>query len=150
MDIRRAKADDLSGIAEIEAEVFSDPWSEQALQPYVCSEGGMCYTASVDGKVIAYVIGRVIAPEGEIYRIATHPAYRRRGIAYRLLDYAVKCEKGRGLEVLFLEVRASNTAAKNLYKSYGFKDMGVRKNYYKDPVEDAVLMVRASKADFPI
>ena len=149
MDIRRAKTDDIADIARIEAEVFSDPWSENALLPYVCSEGGMCYTASSDGRVIAYIIGRVIAPEGEIYRIATHPAYRRRGIAYRLLDYAVKCEKGRGLEVLFLEVRESNTPAKNLYKSYGFKEMGVRKNYYKDPVENAVLMVRAHKADFP-
>ena len=150
MDIRKAIADDAPGIAEIEREIFSDPWHERDIFGYICSEGGMCYTASADGRVIAYVIGRVIAPEGEIYRIATHPAYRRRGIAYRLLDYAVKCEKGRGLEVLFLEVRASNTAAKNLYKSYGFRDMGVRKNYYKDPVEDAVLMVRASKADFPM
>ena len=109
----------------------------------------MCYTASADGRVIAYVIGRVIAPEGEIYRIATDPAFRRRGIAYRLLDYAVKCEKGRGLECLFLEVRESNIPAKNLYKSYGFKEMGIRKSYYKDPVENAVLMVRAHRQDFP-
>ena len=149
MDIRRAKTDDIADIARIEKEVFSDPWSESALLPYVCSDGGMCYTASVDGKVIAYVIGRVIAPEGEIYRIATAPEYRRRGIAYRLLDYAVKCEKGRGLEVLFLEVRESNTPAKNLYKSYGFREVGIRKNYYKEPLENAVLMVRAHRADFP-
>lgn len=149
MDIRRARGDDAAGIARIEAEVFSDPWSEKTVMPYICSEGGMCYTASVDGRVIAYIIGRVIAPEGEIYRIATHPDFRKRGIAYRLLDYAVKCEKGRGLECLFLEVRASNIPAKNLYKSYGFKEMGTRKNYYKDPTEDAVLMVRAHRQDFP-
>ena len=149
MDIRRARTDDAAGIAAIEAEVFPDPWVQKDIMTYICSEGGMCYTASADGRVIAYVIGRVIAPEGEIYRIATDPAFRRRGIAYRLLDYAVKCEKGRGLECLFLEVRESNIPAKNLYKSYGFKEMGIRKSYYKDPVENAVLMVRAHRQDFP-
>ena len=149
MDIRRARTDDAAGIAAIEAEVFPDPWAQKDIMTYICSEGGMCYTASADGRVIAYVIGRVIAPEGEIYRIATDPAFRRRGIAYRLLDYAVKCEKGRGLECLFLEVRESNIPAKNLYKSYGFKEMGIRKSYYKDPVENAVLMVRAHRQDFP-
>ena len=110
----------------------------------------MCYTALIDGKVVAYVIGRVIAPEGEIYRIATKEGYRRRGIAYRLLDYAVKTERGHGLECLFLEVRESNVAARNLYHSYGFKEMGIRKNYYSEPKENAVVMVRVHSADFPI
>lgn len=148
MDIRRARAEDAIGIAQLEARIFPDPWSERDILPYICSEGGMCYTALSEGKVVAYIIGRVIAPEGEVYRVATAPEYRRRGIAYRLLDYTVKCERGRGLECLFLEVRASNTAAKNLYKSYGFRDMGTRKNYYKDPTEDAVLMVRAHSDDW--
>lgn len=150
MDIRRAVADDAPGIAEIEREIFSDPWHERDIFGYICSEGGMCYTALSDGKVVAYVIGRVIAPEGEIYRIATKEGYRRRGIAYRLLDYAVKTERGHGLECLFLEVRESNVAARNLYHSYGFKDMGIRKNYYSEPKENAVVMVRAHSADFPI
>ena len=107
----------------------------------------MCYSAISAGEVIAYVIGRVIAPEGEIYRIATKEGYRRRGIAYRLLDYAVKCEKGHGLETLFLEVRSKNVAARNLYHSYGFRELGERKNYYSDPIDDAVVMVRAHSVD---
>ena len=99
--------------------------------------------------VVAYIIGRVIAPEGEIYRIATRPGFRRRGIAYRLMDYAVKTERGHGLECLFLEVRSANTPARNLYHSYGFREVGARKNYYKDPADDAIVMVKAHSADFP-
>ena len=114
MEIRRAKPDDAPDIARAEAEIFSDPWGERDIFSYICSEGGMCYSAVLDGKVVAYIIGRVIPPEGEIYRIATVPAFRKRGIAYRLLDYAAKTERGRGLECLFLEVRESNVPARIL------------------------------------
>ena len=94
-----------------------------------------------DGKPIAYVLGRLIAPEAEIYRIAVLPDYRQRGIGYRLLSYAVKTERGRGLECAFLEVREGNIAARALYRAFGFSEMGKRKNYYKNPTEDAVVMV---------
>ena len=149
MDIRRAVPDDAPGIAELERDIFPDPWGEKDIFSYICSEGGMCYTAVADGKVVAYILGRVIAPEGEIYRIATRRGYRRRGIAYRLLDYAAKTERGRGLECLFLEVRESNVSARNLYRAYGFRELGERKNYYKDPIEDAVVMVRVHSNDLP-
>ena len=140
-------ADDVPQVAELENEIFSDHWQQKDIFSYVTMASGICYSAISDGKVIAYVIGRMIAPEGEIYRIATAPEYRRRGIAYRLLDYAVKCEKGRGLECLFLEVRSKNVAARNLYRSYGFKEVGERKNYYSNPTDDAVVMLKAHSAD---
>ena len=88
-----------------------------------------------------------IAPEGEIYRVAVDEAYRRRGVAYRLLDYAVKTSRGRGLESLFLEVREQNIPAKNLYKSYGFREVGIRKNYYKNPSDNAVIMLHCHSMD---
>lgn len=147
MEIRRAISDDAVGIGELEELIFSDPWDRKDIFSYICSDTGMCYTAKKDGKIVAYIIGRIIAPEGEIYRIATHPEYRRRGIAYRLLDYAVKTERGRGLECLFLEVRSKNIAARNLYHSYGFRQMGERKNYYSSPTDDAIIMVKAHSAD---
>ena len=84
----------------------------------------------------------VSVPEGEIYRIATKNEYRKRGIAYRLLDFALKTARGAGLESVFLEVRESNVAARNLYRAYGFSEIGVRKNYYKEPTENAVLMMK--------
>ena len=147
MEIRRALPRDASAIADAEREIFSDAWSERSITDAISTEGAMCYVAEKDGKTVAYVLGRIIAPEGEIYRIATLPEYRGRGIAYRLLSYAHKTELGRGLETLFLEVRSQNTAALALYRAFGFANMGIRKKYYKDPVDDAIVMLLASKAD---
>ena len=105
----------------------------------------MCYSAvDENGNVVAYVLGRLIAPEAEIYRVAVRMDKRRRGIGYRLLDYAVKSERGHGLESVFLEVRASNVPARNLYRSYGFSEIGERKNYYRDPTENAIIMFRGN------
>ena len=145
MEIRRSQPTDAPEIAKAEALIFSDPWSEKDIISVISTEGSMCYTALSDGVVIAYLIGRQIAPEGEIYRIATLPEKRRHGVAYRLLDYAVKCERGVGLESLFLEVREQNTAARALYTSYGFKEIGVRKNYYKNPSDNAIIMLLAKE-----
>ena len=111
MEIRRALPKDSSEIATAEEEVFPDPLSEKDITSLISTEGSMCYTALSDGEVVAYIIGRQIPPEGEIYRIATLPHKRGCGIAYRLLDYMVKCERGRGLESLFLEVREKNEPA---------------------------------------
>ena len=147
MEIRRMIPDDAPKVAALEREIFSDPYSEKDIFSYITMSDGICYSAVSGNEVIAYIIGRIIAPEGEIYRIATKAEYRRRGIAYRLLDYAVKCEKGRGLECLFLEVRSKNVAARNLYRAHGFKEVGERKNYYSNPTDDAVIMLRAHSDD---
>jgi ribosomal-protein-alanine N-acetyltransferase len=147
MDFRRSIPKDATGIARLEEEIFSDAWSYRDVQDLICTEGGMCFTAVEGDEVIAYVIGRLIAPEGEIYRVAVAPHKRQRGIGYRLLDYAVKTSRGQGLERLFLEVRSRNVPAINLYKAYGFKEIGTRKNYYKDPQDDAIVMLRANSVD---
>ena len=147
MEFRRSVPDDSTAIAEAEELIFSDPWTEADIISTISTEGSMCYTAIYDGAVVAYILGRQIPPEGEIYRIATVPEKRRRGIAYRLLDYAVKCERGRGLENLFLEVRENNIPAKNLYKSYGFREVGIRKNYYKNPSDNAIIMLHCHSQD---
>ena len=147
MDFRRAIPADATGISELEDMIFNDAWSYRDIQDLICTEGGMCFCALDNGRVIAYVIGRLIAPEGEIYRIAVAPEKRQRGIGYRLLDYAVKTSKGQGLERLFLEVRSHNVPAISLYTAYGFKKIGVRKNYYKNPQDDAIIMLRANPCD---
>lgn len=147
MEIRASLPADASEIALAEKEIFPDPWSERDIIDTISTEGAMCYTALDGDKVIAYLIGRQIPPEGEIYRIATLPHKRGRGVAYRLLDYAVKCERGRGLESLFLEVRENNEPARRLYKSYGFKQIGVRKNYYTNPTDNAIVMLLCHDAD---
>ena len=148
MEIRRSRPDDATAIAEMEEKYFSDPWNKKDIFSYICSEDGMCFTASENGTPIAYVIGRIIAPEGEIYRVAVDERYRRRGIGYRLLSFALKTEKGRGLETTFLEVRSKNAAAIALYSAHGFKKLGTRKNYYHNPDDDATLMILGLKPEF--
>jgi ribosomal-protein-alanine N-acetyltransferase len=101
----------------------------------------MCFVATDGGDVIAYVLGRIIPPEGEIYRVAVKKEKRQRGIGYRLLSFALKTERGRGLETTFLEVRSKNIAARRLYTAHGFKEISIRKNYYKNPDDDAVIML---------
>lgn len=147
MEIRRTHPDDIDMIADAEELIFSDPWTDSDILKAISTEGSMCYSAVKDGKIIAYIIGRVIPPEGEIYRIATLPDHRGRGVAWRLMDYAVKTERGRGLESLFLEVRKNNAPALALYTSYGFTKVGVRKNYYKNPTDDAIVMLLSSECD---
>ncbi len=147
MDFRRSVPRDATGIAELEAAIFPDPWDYRSIVDLISTEGAMCFTACEGTKVIAYIVGRLIPPEGELYRIAVAPEYRRRGIAYRLLDYSVKTSRGRGLESLFLEVRSQNYPAIKLYRAYGFVEVGRRKNYYRNPDDDAIIMLKASPRD---
>ena len=141
MELRKANPNDVSAIEEIEALSFPDPWSRKDLMSYICSEDGMCFVAVDNNRVIAYLVGRIIAPEGEIYRIATTPELRGRGIGYRLLSYSLKTMRGRGLETTFLEVRSQNAPALALYRAYGFEEVGIRKGYYKNPDDDAIVMI---------
>lgn len=145
MEFRRSRPDDAPGIRALELEYFTDAWGERDIFSAICTDGAMCYSAvDEDGQIVAYVLGRLIAPEAEIYRVAVRMDKRRRGIGYRLLDYAVKSERGHGLESVFLEVRASNVPARNLYHSYGFSEIGERKNYYREPTENAVVMFKGN------
>lgn len=141
MEIRKTTPKDAPILAEMEKEIFPDPWSEKDIRSLVSTEGAMCYTAVSDEEISAYILGRIIAPEGEIYRIATKEEYRRRGIGARLIERLMREEEKEGLETLFLEVRESNLPALSLYNSLGFEVIGKRKNYYKNPSEDAILML---------
>ena len=141
MEIRRSHPDDATAIAEMELNIFGDPWSKKDIFSYICSETGMCFTALDGGEVIGYIIGRKIPPEGEIYRIAVRPDRRQRGVGYRLLSYGLKTERGSGVETVFLEVRESNIPARALYRAYGFSEISIRKNYYQNPTENAVIMM---------
>lgn len=141
MEIRRAVPDDCTDVCRMEEEYFSDPWGEKDVFSYICSDTGMCFSAVEDGRVIGYIIGRKIPPEGEIYRIAVRADKRQRGVGYRLLSYALKTERGCGVETVFLEVRSKNAPAIALYKAYGFNPVSLRKNYYKNPTDDAIIML---------
>lgn len=102
-----------------------------------------CFYASAvleNGELIGYGGISVAADEAEILNIAVHPSFRRLGVGVRLMRVLIDAAQERGACSLYLEVRASNVAAAALYRSLGFETIGVRKNYYTSPREDAVLM----------
>ncbi|MBQ3076151.1 MAG: GNAT family N-acetyltransferase, partial [Clostridia bacterium] len=97
------------------------------------------YVLTEDKVPCAYGLFRLLAGEGEILRIGTHPHHRRKGFARALLEHFFAQGKAEGLEKTFLEVREGNTPARALYESLGFCKVSVRRCYYRDPVEDAVI-----------
>ena len=145
MEIRLAKPHDSAGIAELEKQCFDDSWCDRDILSYICSETSMCYVAIRDGILAGYMLGRKILPEGEIYRIAVKEELRCRGIGYRLLTHALDEEGNLGVETVFLEVREKNTVARGLYLSAGFEEISVRKNYYKNPDDNAIIMIKGVK-----
>lgn len=144
MNIVRLTAEHLSDVAIIEQRCFPvEPWSEKALE-ILCRDHGVGFAAVNDeGRTLCYVGMTYAADEGSITNVATHPDARRQGwgraVVSALLDEAVKLS----LAFVYLEVRVSNSPAIALYQSLGFETVGTRKNFYRHPTEDALLM-RAS------
>ncbi len=139
---RMMEAGDLEIVEKLEQSSFSDPWSAKLLQEALDSKWDTLFVAEYHGQVCGYAALRVLAGEGEIQRIAVFPEYRRMGIGRELMEAMVAFSCGQGAEDMTLEVRAGNTAAIGLYKSYGFAKEGLRKGYYHNPVEDALIMWR--------
>ena len=140
MEIVKAGITHIADIARLEAEIFPDPWSEDAIRSLLVSEFSYSFVALRDGRMVGYFLGSCIVPEGEVFRIAIAPDLRRRGIGYRLLSDVIRRSREDGLEFLFLEVRSQNEGARALYKILGFTEDGTRRAYYKNPTDDAVLM----------
>ena len=126
----------------MEALVFSDAWSEKSLVATLCSPFTLAMVAVSGNEAVGYLLASLIAPEGELLRIAVHPAHRKKGIGARLMDAFLSEASVRGCDTLFLEVRAENAPAIALYRRFGFADFGLRKGYYRDPTDDALLMKR--------
>ena len=138
--VRAASEDDIPAIAELEQLCFSVPWSEKALRETLSSPHARLFCAELGGVVIAYGGCYLLGDDADITNIATHPDYRRRGAAAAVLEVLTACAKEAGMFAVHLEVRASNAPAIALYEGFGFSVDGIRKNYYKNPTENAVLM----------
>ena len=139
MQISTLGREHLSGVAQIERECFSQPWSEQALE-ILLADNAVAVVAVLDGGVAAYAGMTCVLDEGQITNVATLPSFRRLGLARAVLDELVARARERGVHSIFLEARVSNTPAISLYKSLGFCEIGTRRRFYSAPVEDAVLM----------
>ena len=136
----------IDAIKEIEKQCFSLPWSRQALISQLPDDMHMFIVAENEqGNAIGYVGMMYVLDEGYISNVAVSPEYRRLGIADALIRELVSKSEEKLLSFVTLEVRESNTPAIELYSKNGFTEVGLRKNYYEKPVENAILMTRFLK-----
>ena len=135
-------AADLARMAEVEGGLFPDPWSRQAfadtlaradVRGVAVDDGG--------GRLVGYGLCALVADEGEILNLAVDPSAQRQGLGRRLLSAMLSWLQGAGAARVYLEVRDSNAAAIALYQAAGFRRLGVRPAYYRQPREDALTMV---------
>jgi ribosomal-protein-alanine N-acetyltransferase len=140
IEIVEMNANHVPQVAELEKMCFHDPWSEAS----VASELGnplSLWLVAVDGeKVVGYVGSQTVMDMTDMMNIAVHPDFRRRGIAKMLVERLVDALRSRQSRCLMLEVRTSNTGAQLLYEILGFVQVGIRKNYYRNPKEDALIL----------
>lgn len=138
--IRKMQQSDLPQVCEIEKANFSLPWSEKSFKDSMERNDTVFLVALTGAEVAGYVGCYCIAGTGEITNVAVKASHRRKGIGGMLLEKLY--EEGAALDTqeFFLEVRESNEAAIGLYSRQGFVEEGIRKNFYEQPVEDAVIM----------
>lgn len=136
------RAEQVPAIAALERQCFSAPWSESALLEEVENPQALFLCALWQGQPVGYVGCVWVLDEGAICNVAVDAAYRRRGIAKALLTELARRGKKLGLAQLGLEVRVSNLGAQALYKDLGYEVLGLRKNFYQQPREDALIMVK--------
>jgi [ribosomal protein S18]-alanine N-acetyltransferase len=135
------KISHLPEVVEIERASCTMPWSESLFYNEIQNPRSIPKVARRHDQVIGYVCANRILDEGHILNLAVHPDYRKLGIATALVEDMIGLLMHDDCRYLFLEVRASNEGAKRVYEKLNFKFLGIRKNYYISPVEDAVIMV---------
>lgn len=138
--VHELTSEEIPVILEIEQLCFMDPWSERMIENSLKSGLDTWLLLTEEGAA-GYCVLRIVADECELLRIAVRPEYRGRGLSKKLMDQLVFYSRQKDVKSIFLEVRESNERARNLYRSYGFTEEGIRKHYYLNPCEDAVIMV---------
>jgi ribosomal-protein-alanine N-acetyltransferase len=140
-NVRRMTLEDLPAVIELDKLSFSLPWPERSFRfELTDNPASRCWVFDLDGNIAGMLVAWLLVDEAHIATLATHPDYRRQGIARNLLTYALRYMSKEGAVTSFLEVRENNTAAQEMYRQFGFEKVGRRKRYYKDTNEDAILM----------
>ncbi|WP_042277621.1 ribosomal protein S18-alanine N-acetyltransferase [[Clostridium] dakarense] len=137
---------DIDGVFEVERNCFEHHWSKDAFAKELKNDVARYLVAKLDNKVVGYVGIWFVMDEGHITNVAVHSDYRGKKIGDELVKELVKLCKENNIVSMTLEVRTSNIVAQNLYKKYGFKLAGIRKEYYSDNKEDAMIMWNDVKA----
>jgi ribosomal-protein-alanine acetyltransferase len=143
--IRSASLGDAATMVAIERRCFGDPWSEESFREALTSAWTFCLVAQSVRGIIGYLVGREVAGTGEVLNLAVAPESRRRGVGSGLLRAGLAALRQRSVDEVFLEVRESNRSAQALYLAHGFRPVGQRSAYYRNPREDALVLRLAMK-----
>ncbi|MEG1931146.1 MAG: ribosomal protein S18-alanine N-acetyltransferase [Anaerovorax sp.] len=141
LQIKQAERDHIDQLAQLDKLCFAQPWSRASFQKEIEENQLALYlVAEIDGETVGYAGLWKVGDEGHITNVAVHPHYRKRGIGKALMAVLVDFTEKQGVNFYTLEVRASNEKAIGLYKQFGFEAAGLRKKYYGDNQEDAIIM----------
>ena len=138
--IRQMTEADVAAVAALEGENFSRPWSYDAFFKTLSDENYIVMIAKETDALLGYCVLLCTGEEADITNVCTAPAARGMGVATMMLTALMDAGKSRGVTEFFLEVREGNVPARSLYTKLGFEEIGLRKNYYEEPKEHAVLM----------
>ncbi len=140
--IRELTGADVDQVLALEKDIFPDPWPRSAFEEQLSGPQWGGIVAEHEGRVIGYACYLIVSTESHLTNIAVDPRHRRKSVAKRLLTRILEIVNERQCEMLLLEVRTSNHAAITFYERFGFEMLYRRPNYYRRPVEDALVMVR--------
>ncbi|WMJ85899.1 ribosomal protein S18-alanine N-acetyltransferase [Anaerocolumna sp. MB42-C2] len=140
MLIREMQEKDLLIVHEMECSIFSKPWTVDDFKNSIQNRQNIYLVVEEEGQIIAYCGLWGVAGEGQINNVAVKKEIRDHGIGYAMLSALIEKGKKNGIDAFTLEVRVSNEAAITLYHKLDFKDAGIRKNFYEEPTEDALIM----------
>lgn len=141
--ILKADISHIKQIAEIEKECIPNGWSQKLFEEVLENQNAQIFSAVCDNKVIGFLNGSCVLDEAEILNVAVLEHYRKCGIAKNLIEILEENLKILGVNTVYLEARESNVAAILLYEKCGYKQNGLRKNYYRSPDENAILMIKS-------
>jgi [ribosomal protein S18]-alanine N-acetyltransferase len=140
---------DVPAVVAIERASYSVPWSEATFRGLLRRRDAELIVAMLDDRVIGYAVFWCVVDQGELGNVAVSAATRRRGVGELLVSEIIRRAADRRVRELFLEVRPSNETARRLYDRFGFTPVGRRRNYYQEPVEDALVLRRPVRLDTP-
>ena len=142
MTFREMLVEDLDQVMEIENDLISPPWTREGFFTFLLKDENMFFVVEEKGRILGYCSMQTVLDEGDILNVAVTRDRQKEGIGYFLVDSMLMLAAARGIHIVHLEVRESNGSARRLYQRLGFKEDGFRKNYYTEPVENAILMTK--------
>lgn len=143
MVVREMLVEDLDQVMEIENQLFSVPWTREGYFTFLTRDNALFLVVEEKKQILGYCGILMVPDEGDVLNVAVRADRQREGIGHFLMESLIRLAGDLGVRILHLEVRNSNETALRLYERVGFHKDGIRRAYYTDPVEDAVLMTRA-------